>query len=281
MTLKKISSNKCFGGEQAVYQHEAKTTNCLMKFGVFTPNLPPQTKCPVIIWLSGLTCTHENFIFKTNMQELAAKYGFIVVNPDTSPRGLGYPGEDDSYDFGTGASFYVDALEPPWKEGYQMYSYISQEFIQLIESQFSIDKKRMAIMGHSMGGHGALMMALKNPDIFQSVSAFAPICSIINAPWGQKALRQYLGSNQNHWHLYDVIELLSSKAWDGSLIRVDFGTNDEFLQEQLQPEHLERIIEDKKLPIEIHKHQGYDHSFYFIKTFLEEHFLHHAKNLHL
>lgn len=281
MTLTKISSNKCFDGEQAVYQHDAKTTNCTMKFGVFSPNAPTKAKCPVIIWLSGLTCTHENFILKTNMQELAAKYGFIVVNPDTSPRGLSYPGEEDHYDFGTGASYYVDALESPWKDGYQMYSYISQEFIQLIESHFSIDNKRMAIMGHSMGGHGALMMALKNPNVFQSVSAFAPICSVINAPWGQKALSAYLGAEQNTWRAYDVIELLNDMGWSGTPIRVDFGTNDEFLKEQLQPERLERIIESKKLPIGIHKQSGYDHSFYFIRTFLAEHFLHHANNLHL
>lgn len=281
MTLKKISSNKCFDGEQAVYQHDAKTTKCAMKFGVFTPSMPTKTKCPVIVWLSGLTCTHENFIFKTNMQELAVKYGFIVVNPDTSPRGLSYPGEEDDYDFGTGASYYVDALQFPWKDGYQMYSYISQEFIQLIESDFSIDNKRMAIMGHSMGGHGALMIALKNPTVFQSVSAFAPICSVINAPWGQKALGAYLGAEQNAWRAYDVIELLNDRGWSGTPIRVDFGTDDEFLADQLQPERLERIIESKKLPIEIHKQLGYDHSFYFIKTFLEEHFLHHANNLHL
>lgn len=276
--MKKISESKCFSGKQQVYEHASIETNCNMKFGLF---LPPGDikKIPLIIWLSGLTCTEQNFIIKSNMQELAVKYGVAVLNPDTSPRGFGFDGEDDDYAFGTGAGFYVDATQQPLSEGYRMYSYVTKELPALIKSQFDFDMSRVGVMGHSMGGHGALMVALRNPALFKTVSAFSPISSVMQSPWGQNALGKYLGDDMQTWQQYDVVELLSDVGWQGPEIRVDVGTEDEFLHMHLKPELLEMAAKKTDSPLVVHMHEGYDHSFYFIRTFLEEHFKAHTKHL--
>lgn len=277
--VKLLSESKCFGGVQRIYQHLSNTAQCDMRFGLFLPSDDPHQNYPLLFWLSGLTCTEENFIVKTHMQSLAVQYGFAVVNPDTSPRGLNYPGENERYDFGTGAGFYVDAIEKPWINGYRMYSYVTQELPDVLAQHFSLDLSRVAVMGHSMGGHGALMVALRNPSFFRSVSAFSPICSVVSSPWGQNALNQYLGDNMSQWQAYDVVHLLKTQGWQGPAIRIDFGTKDEYLNEQLKPELLEEAIEQQSAPIKVYMQEGYDHSFYFVKTFLESHFKLHAINL--
>src|SRR5204862_2868208 len=191
--LTPVSRSKCFGGLQGVYSHESREAACVMRFGVFLPPQAHARAVPVLYWLSGLTCTEENFIVKAGAQRVAAELGLAIVVPDTSPRGLKIPGEDESYDFGTGAGVYVDATQAPWSRGYRMYSYVAEELPRLVESQFPVDRRRVGILGHSMGGHGALTVALKNPGYFRSVSAFAPISSAMRSPWGEKALAGYLG----------------------------------------------------------------------------------------
>lgn len=279
--LEKLSENKCFDGFQRTYRHQSASTQCHMTFGVFTPAQAEEKAVPVLVWLSGLTCTHENFIIKSHMQRFAAQYGIAVVNPDTSPRGFGYPGEDDSYDFGSGAGFYVDATEKPWSTGYQMYSYVTKELPALLKKNFRFDFERVGVFGHSMGGHGALLVALRNPDLFKSVSAFAPISSVIKAPWGQKALNRYLGDDMSAWQAYDVAHTLKTKGWNRGVIRVDFGLADEFLIEQLKPELLDAAAKQSDSPVHLFQQTGYDHSFFFINSFLEEHFKLHAEQLGL
>src|SRR6267143_568362 len=233
-----VSRSRCFGGTQAVYSHEARETACVMRFGVF---LPPQSQAhavPVLYWLSGLTCTEENFIVKAGAQRVAAELGLAIVVPDTSPRGLKIPGEDASYDFGVGAGFYVDATQAPWSRGYRMYSYVTKELSRLVESTFPVDPARTGIFGHSMGGHGALTIALKNPAYYKSVSAFAPICSAMRSPWGEKALTGYLGADRALWRDYDASALIESRGWQGPALLVDQGTSDQFLESQLKPELL-------------------------------------------
>jgi len=274
-----VSRNKCFGGLQGVYSHEARETGCVMRFGVFLPPLAETQPVPVLYWLSGLTCTEENFIVKAGAQRLAAELGLALVVPDTSPRGLKIPGEDESYDFGTSAGFYVDATQAPWSRGYRMYSYVAVELPKLIEASFPVDVERAGIFGHSMGGHGALTIALKNQEYYKSVSAFAPISSPMRCPWGEKALGGYLGPDRTAWRQYDATALLEERGWRGPALLVDQGTDDQFLQSQLKPELLEDACRRARVPLELRLQAGYDHSYFFIASFIDDHLRFHARNL--
>ena len=279
--MERIASNKIFGGWQNQYQHSSKVLNCDMQFSVYLPPQAESEKVPVLYWLSGLTCTDQNFVTKAGAQKYAAKHGIAIVCPDTSPRGEAIP--DDSigdWDFGLGAGFYVDATEEPWSQHYQMYSYITQELPELVNASFNVDADRVSISGHSMGGHGALTIALKNPKSFKSVSAFSPIVSPINCPWGEKALGNYIGDNREDWKDYDTCELVSA-ANTHLPILVDQGEADSFLKEQLKTELLQQSAKKAGYPIEIRYQPGYDHSYFFIASFIGEHIEFHAQYLRL
>jgi len=279
MAIKSVSRNKCFGGVQGVYSHESRETACLMRFGVFLPPHAEAQAVPVLYWLSGLTCTEENFIVKAGAQRVAAELGLAIVVPDTSPRGLKIPGEADNYDFGLGAGFYVDAVQAPWSSGYRMYSYVARELPGLVESEFPVDPARTGIFGHSMGGHGALTIALKNPGTYKSVSAFAPICSAMRCPWGEKALTGYLGSDRALWPDYDASALVESRGWKGPTLLVDQGTSDQFLESQLKPALLREACRRAGVSLDLRLQEGYDHSYFFIASFIEDHLRFHARNL--
>ena len=274
-----LTQSRCFGGVQAVYAHEARETRCTMRFGLFLPPRAAGARVPVVYWLSGLTCTEENFIVKAGAQRIAAELGLAIVVPDTSPRGLGIPGEADSYDFGLGAGFYVDATQAPWSGGYRMYSYVSQELRHHVEAHFPVDSERVGIFGHSMGGHGALTIALRNPDVYRSVSAFAPIVSPMRCPWGEKALSGYLGDDHARWRDYDATALIEDRGWRGPRIVVDQGTRDPFLESQLKPGLLEDACARAGVALDLRRRDGYDHSYYFIATFVEDHLRFHAREL--
>lgn len=282
-TITQISSVKVHGGQQRVYSHSSKELKCDMKFGVFLPNSVTEGNkpAPVVFYLSGLTCTEENFIQKSGFQKYANEYGLIVVNPDTSPRNVNIPGEDESYDFGSGAGFYVDATEEPWKKNYRMFSYVTSELIDLVNENFLVVPNKIGIMGHSMGGHGALICALKNPGLYSSVSTFAAISNPINCPWGQKALKGYLGSDESEWKNWDATELV--KVYNGIPMEIflDQGNDDNFLkQSQLLPENLVKAsTENDKIQAFLNMRDGYDHSYFYINTFIEEHIKYHAKFL--
>jgi S-formylglutathione hydrolase len=274
-----VSRNRSFGGVQLVYAHAAETTGCEMRFGVFLPPQATSGSVPVLYWLSGLTCTEENFIVKAGAQRVASELGLAIVVPDTSPRGLGLPGEADNYDFGLGAGFYVDATEAPWSRGYRMYSYVTHELRALVEEHLPVDPERVGIFGHSMGGHGALIIALRNPDRYRTVSAFAPIASPMHCPWGEKALTGYLGPDRDRWREYDATALLEARGWAGPALLVDQGTDDPFLERQLKPELLKAAGERAGVEVELRMQRGYDHSYYFIATFIEDHLRFHASRL--
>ncbi|GAA5135255.1 S-formylglutathione hydrolase [Thalassotalea piscium] len=277
MTIENISANKVFGGWQKQYTHQSKTLNCDMRFAIY---LPPQAssgeKVPVLYWLSGLTCTDENFMQKAGAFRMAAELGIAIVAPDTSPRGDDVA-DDDGYDLGKGAGFYVNATQAPWNKHYQMYDYIVKELPALIEASFPVSNKR-AISGHSMGGHGALTIAMRNPERYCSMSAFSPICNPVNVPWGQKAFTAYLGKDKSTWQAYDASELMR-QATQFLPAKVDQGGADNFLKEQLTPELLEAAAKASSYPLELAIHEGYDHSYYFISSFIEEHLRFHAKHL--
>ena len=279
MPVKTLSESKSFGGMQGVYAHDSGETRCSMRFGVFLPPQVSKGRVPVLYWLSGLTCTEENFLVKAGAQRVAAELGLALVVPDTSPRGLNIPGETESYDFGLGAGFYVDATEAPWSGGYRMYSYTAKELPKTIAANFPIDPSRTGIFGHSMGGHGALTIAIKNPDFYRSVSAFAPICSPMRCPWGEKALAGYLGSDRSRWREYDATALLEERGWSGPPIFVDQGTKDPFLESQLRPDLLRETCLRRNLRLDLRMHEGYDHSYYFIASFIEDHLRFHARLL--
>lgn len=283
MALEKLSAAVLFGGEQIQFRHYAESVACPMRCSVF---LPPQAKqggggVAALYWLSGLTCTDENFTQKAGAQRYAAEAGIALVAPDTSPRGAEVA-DDDSWDFGQGAGFYVSATRPPWQKNFQMEKYILQELPDFIEQNFPVSGRR-AISGHSMGGHGALTLALKNPARYCSVSAFAPICSPANCPWGQKALRGYLGDDKNKWRQYDACALVADGAADGAAdkleLLVEQGTADEFLHTQLKPELLQDACQKANHPLALKMRDGYDHSYYFIATFIGEHIAYHARRL--
>ncbi|MCF3947242.1 S-formylglutathione hydrolase [Acidiphilium sp. AL] len=277
--LETISVQKCFGGTQGVYRHESAETGCAMRFGLFLPPQAERGKVPLLYWLSGLTCTEENFVVKAGVQRVAAELGIAIAVPDTSPRGLGYPGEDDAYDFGSGAGFYVDATEAPWHHGYRMYSYVTKELPALIGEKFPVDPARVGIFGHSMGGHGALTIALKNPASYKSLSAFSPIVSPMRCPWGEKALTGYLGADRATWRDYDATALIEARGWQGPPILVDQGDADPFLERELKPELLREACAAKGVSLDLRMREGYDHSYFFIASFIEDHLRFHAKYL--
>lgn len=248
-----------------------------MRFGLY---LPPDIGSPVpaVIWLSGLTCNEENFIGKAGAQRVAAELGIALIVPDTSPR-VETPGDREAWDFGIGAGFYVDATEAPWSTHYRMYSYIVDELPRYVAAHFPIDVTRIGISGHSMGGHGALTIGLRNPDTFRSISAFAPIASPMRSPWGVKALSGYLGDDRATWRAHDATVLIESRGWHGPALLVDQGTDDPFLASQLKPELLVAACKDAGIALDLRMQQGYDHSYYFIATFIEDHLRFHARHL--
>lgn len=278
--MEELGNTICFGGQQLRFQHESSVVNCQMKFSVF---LPPQSKnstVPVLYWLSGLTCTDENFVQKAGAQQYASRHGVAIVAPDTSPRGDQVPDDPEgAYDFGLGAGFYVNATQAPWEQHYRMYEYVNNELTTLIESEFPVDTQRCGIFGHSMGGHGALTIGLKNPHVFKSISAFAPISSPMNCPWGEKALSNYLGNNREDWQDYDACELVRKHNSVAQPVLVDQGDTDQFLSEQLKPELLRESFDQARRPIELRMQNGYDHSYFFIASFIEDHIRFHSENL--
>ncbi|XP_049949153.1 S-formylglutathione hydrolase isoform X1 [Schistocerca serialis cubense] len=279
--LIELSSNRCFGGYQKVFSHESSELRCQMNFAVYLPPQSEERSLPVIYWLSGLTCTEQNFIQKAGAQRYAAAHGVIIVCPDTSPRGVNLPGEGDSWDFGSGAGFYVDSVTDPWQKHYRMYSYVTKELPDIINTNFPVLADKVSIMGHSMGGHGALICALKNPGKYRSVSAFAPICNPINCPWGKKAFTGYLGvGNILEWQRWDATELV--KNYDGPPldILIDQGVEDQFLKEkQLLPENFVAACQESHTPVVLQMCDGYDHSYYFIASFIGRHIEFHMKHL--
>lgn len=281
MSLEQVSANKMFGGTQLKLKHHSQVLGCDMIFSVYLPpNAAARAKVPVIYWLSGLTCTDDNFVQKAGAQQYAAEAGVAIVCPDTSPRGEGVPDDENkAYDFGLGAGFYVNATQEPWKQHYQMYDYITQELPRVLEhSDLPLDTANCSIMGHSMGGHGALTIALKNPGMYKAVSAFSPICSPMNCPWGHKALGGYLGPDKSTWEQYDSVALIA-KAQEKLHILVDQGQADNFLVEQLKPELLQAACQAAKHPLTLRLHAGYDHSYFFIATFIADHIAYHADAL--
>ncbi|WP_109354805.1 S-formylglutathione hydrolase [Sphingorhabdus sp. EL138] len=275
--LKTISENRAFGGVQGVYSHASAETKTDMTFAVFVPEYEDGAALPVLWYLSGLTCTHANVMDKGEYRRLAKELGLIIVCPDTSPRSDALP-DDEAYDMGQGAGFYVDATEQPWSTNFRMRSYIEQELPALIAEAFPTDMKRQGIFGHSMGGHGALTIALRNPDRFKSVSAFAPIVSPLNCPWGHKALGGYLGADQNVWRDYDACALIEDGARVADIL-VDQGTADQFLEEQLKPNLLVAACERAAIPLTLNMREGYDHSYFTISTFMDDHLRWHAERL--
>jgi S-formylglutathione hydrolase len=272
-----VSTARCFGGIQHVFRHRSEITGTDMRFAAFVPPQAVTGKLPVVWFLAGLTCTEENFTVKAGAQRVAAGLGLILIAPDTSPRGEGVPDDPDgAYDFGLGAGFYLDATQEPWARHYRMESYIIRELPEIVGRTLPADLERQGIMGHSMGGHGALTLALRHPNRFVSVSAFAPIASPMNCPWGQKALRGYLGPDRAVWRGHDTCALIE----DGARLRellVDQGTADGFVESQLKPQLLESACAKAAIPLTIRRQNGYDHSYFFISTFVEDHLRWHAR----
>lgn len=282
MQIETISETRCFGGRMGFYSHPSQVNNCTMRFAVFVPPQAEHGNVPVLTFLSGLTCTEENFMVKSGAQRVAAELGIMLVSPDTSPRGDGVADDPDgAYDFGLAAGFYLNATRQPWSRHYHMYAYVTTELQSVVFQNFPGDAERHGLTGHSMGGHGALTIGLRNPEIFSSISAFAPICTTLHSPWGQKALRHYLGEDPTTWLDYDAAEVARNVV-DGPLrspILVDQGLDDMWLQEQLKPELLEAACAASGLPLEVRRHAGYDHGYYFISTFIEDHLRYHAELL--
>jgi S-formylglutathione hydrolase len=280
MALERISAAQCYGGLQATYRHESAETKTAMKLSVFTPPQAEQGPVPVVWFLSGLTCTEENFTVKAGAQRIAAELGLVLIAPDTSPRGDDVPDDPErAYDFGLGAGFYVDATVPPFALNYRMYSYLTAELPALVAAELpAADMTRQGITGHSMGGHGALTLALKHPERYRSVSAFAPIVSPMNCPWGVKALTGYLGEDRATWRTYDACALIEDGARMADIL-VDQGEADNFLANQLKPELLEAACAKAEIPLTLRRQPGYDHSYFFIATFIEDHLRWHAERL--
>jgi len=279
MTYEAVSEQASFGGTQGVYSHTSQELDCDMRFAVFTPPGASDEPRPVVFWLSGLTCTEENFTAKAGAQRVAAELGLVIVAPDTSPRGVNIPGEDDSYDFGSGAGFYVDATEAPWSRHYRMYSYVTGELPALIFKHFPARADRQGIMGHSMGGHGALTIGLKYPETYASVSAFSPIVAPTQVPWGQKVLAGYLGADQSTWGDYDATALINAGKRHPGTILIDQGDADNFLDEQLRPELFVDACTSAGQAVNLRMQPGYDHSYFFVASFIEDHLRHHAAAL--
>jgi len=274
--MQRIEHHACFGGRQEVWKHHSSVLDCTMKFAVYLPPQAGHGRYPVLYWLSGLTCTEQNFMTKAGAQRYAAEHGLIVVAPDTSPRGDDVA-NDEAYDLGQGAGFYVNATQPPWATHYRMYDYIVSELPTLIEANFPANNRR-AISGHSMGGHGALVIALRNPGRYRSVSAFSPIVAPSQVPWGEKALGAYLGDDHDAWKQYDAVALIAD-AKERLPLLVDQGKADEFLATQLKPQLLQTACAETGHPLTLRLQAGYDHSYYFIASFIGEHIAHHVAAL--
>lgn len=279
--MEQIGANKCFAGQQLRYRHESSTLQCTMNFSVYLPpGASPDKPVPALYWLSGLTCTDQNFVEKAGAQQYAAEHNIALIAPDTSPRGEQVPDDPEgAWDFGLGAGFYVDAVQEPWRNHYQMYSYITEELPALVESNLPVTTAK-AISGHSMGGHGAITIALRNPNSYTSVSAFAPVAAPTECPWGKKALSRFLGGDQKAWQQYDSCALIA-KAEQHQPLLVDQGGDDTFLTEQLMPERLQQTCAEHSYPLNFRLQEGYDHSYFFVATFIGDHIAYHAKHLHV
>ena len=277
--LELISQNKSFDGWVKRYRHKSAVLNCDMVFGLYLPPDAKQQKVPLLVWLSGLTCTDENFMQKAGAQCLAAELGMAIVCPDTSPRGTNLPNEHERYDLGSGAGFYINATQQPWVQHYRMYDYVTKELPDLLMAEFPFNGKT-AISGHSMGGHGALICTLKNPGMYTSVSALAPICHPAECGWGQQVFKAYLGDNTQHWLEYDACELIA-QAKERLPILIDQGEDDEYLMHQLKPEDLVQACELVNHPVNLRMHKGYDHSYYFVASFINDHLRFHSRALGL
>jgi S-formylglutathione hydrolase len=278
--LEILAEHRCFGGTQRTYRHDSAAIGLPMKFSVFTPG-GLTAPAPALFYLAGLTCTEDTFMTKAGAQRVAAELGLILVAPDTSPRGAGIPGEDESWDFGTGAGFYLDATLEPWRSRYRMYSYLVDELYGIATEELLADPRATGIFGHSMGGHGALVLALRNPDKFRSVSAFAPVAAPARSPWGQKAFGAYLGPDRAAWARYDATELMAAgpRTPFAKGILIDQGLADAFLAEQLYPDAFEAACAAAGQPLTLRRQEGYDHGYYFISSFMEDHLRFHAERL--
>ena len=272
-----IQSNKIFNGNHHVCSHYSESTQCDMTFSVFVPEHQPSEKLKTLVWLSGLTCSEENFRLKSGVQRIASELKMIIVSPDTSPRGEGVP-DNENYALGQAAGFYLDATEPPWNKHFNMYTYITKDLLEIIGNNFPVDTDKTGIFGHSMGGHGALTIAIKNPELFKSVSAFAPICSPTKVGWGENAFAIYLGDQQSKWLEYDATELILNRGWHSDIL-INQGLDDEYLDQYLKPGLLQEACKQKNIPIQLRQLEGYDHSYFFIASFIEDHLRWHDERL--
>jgi len=277
-SIETLAEHACFGGVQGFYRHASTACDGPMRFGVFVPPTARGGRLPTLFWLAGLTCTEETFAIKAGAQRIAAELGMVLVTPDTSPREPQLPGDRESWDFGQGAGFYVDAAQAPWSAHYRMSTYVTEELPALIDARFPTDPARRGVFGHSMGGHGALVTALRHPGRYRSVSAFAPISSPTQVPWGQEALGAYLGGDREAWKAYDACELITRTA-EHLPLRVDQGLDDEFIDRSLRPDRLKDACEKAGHPLDLRLHAGYDHSYYFVASFIGEHVAYHAEAL--
>lgn len=277
--IERVSANKTFGGQQLRYKHRSDVLNCDMHFSIYLPPAADSEQVPVLYWLSGLTCTDQNFVTKAGAQKYASELGMAIVCPDTSPRGEAVPDDPEGHwDFGLGAGFYVNATQEPWAKHYQMYDYVVYELPTIVKQHFSVDPERTGISGHSMGGHGALTLGLRNPDKYKSISAFSPIVSPINCPWGQKALSNYIGDSASDWGDYDACALIKTLDIINPVL-IDQGLADEFLSDQLLTKYLVDAAEESSCPIQVRYQDGYDHSYFFISSFIENHIRFHIESL--
>ncbi len=280
-SLELLSSHACFGGEQRFYQHASTEIGLPMKFSVFRPPQAQQGPVPALLFLAGLTCTEETFMVKAGAQRLAAELGLALITPDTRPRGAGVAGEADAWDFGVGAGFYLDATQAPWSTHWRMESYLLEELLPLVTNALPIDGARLGLFGHSMGGHGALTLALRHPGRFKSLSAFAPICAPTRCPWGEKAFTGYLGPDRTSWGEHDATVLMENQPlapYPGGIL-IDQGLDDKFLADQLHPHLFEAACSAIGQPLTLRRHAGYDHGYYFIQSFIDDHLRHHAQQL--